>query len=171
MTRAVSASHLSSALSLFTLVLLLSGCGFQPRGQGGNLPGIPSPLYITGIDRYSPLHRELVAQLHRADASTTGTAADSAAVLLIREHDSDARVLTLDSRNKAVEYELEESLRFELRSPDEQVLAEPQTVRVLRIQFRPSDAILASRRESELLREDMRRELARRVLHRIAAQR
>ena len=44
-------------------------------------------------------------------------------------------------------------------------------MRVLRIQFRPSEAILASRRESELLRKDMRRELAQRILQRIAAQR
>ena len=44
--------------------------------------------------------------------SVSATAADSAAVLLIRKYRSDSRVLTLDSRNKAVELELEESARF-----------------------------------------------------------
>ena len=171
MPRAVPASRLCSALSLLTLVLVLGGCGFQPRGHGAGLDRIPSPLHITGIDRYSALHRELVAQLQRADVSTSETSADSAAILLIHKYRSDARVLTLDSRNKAIELELEESARFELRSPDQRVMAEPQTVRVLHIQFRPPETILASRREAELLRKDMRRDLAQRVLRRGAAQR
>ncbi len=170
MPRAVPASRVSFALSLLLLVSLLSGCGFQPRGQGGGLERIPSPVHIAGINRYSNLHRELVAQLQRAGVSTTATAADSALILLIREHEGDTRVLTVDSRNKTVERELEEWTRFELQKPDREVLADPQTVRVLRIQFRPPETILASRREAALLREDMRRELAQRVLQRVAAQ-
>ena len=171
MPRTVPARRLSLALSLLAVLVALGGCGFQPRGQGTDLDRIPSPLHIAGIDRYSPLHRELVAQLQRADVSTSDSAADSAAVLLIRKYSSDARVLTLDSRNKAVELELEESARFEVRSPDQQTVAGPQTVRVLHIQFRPPETILAAQREATLLREDMRRELAQRVLRRVAAQR
>jgi outer membrane lipopolysaccharide assembly protein LptE/RlpB len=58
-----------------------------------------------------------------------------------------------------------------VRNRDGEPLAEPQTVRVLRIQFQPATDILARRREAELQREDMHRELAQRVLQRVAAQR
>lgn len=171
MSRPVPIRRLYSLLSLLTLAVAIGGCGFQPRGHSGALGDMPSPVHIAGIDRFSALHRELVSQLQRAGASITASSADSAVVLLIRDLESDARLLTVDSRNKAVEYELEESARFEIRSPDQQVPVKPQTVRVLRIQFQPPEAILASEREATLLRKDMRRELAQRMLQRVAAQR
>ena len=171
MPRLVLISRLYSLLSLVALAAIIGGCGFQPRGHEGELGSMPSPVYIAGIGRFSPLHRELVAQLQRAGVATSATSADSAVVLLIRDLESDSRLLTVDSRNRAVEFELEESARFEIRSPDQQVPAKLQRVRVLRIQFQPPETILASQREAALLREDMRRELAQRMLQRVAAQR
>lgn len=158
-----------ATLILTALMLTLAGCGFQPRGQVSGVQGVPSPLHVSGINRFSALGRELSKQLRTAGVAES--ADGSATVLHISRWNTDARVLSVDSRNKAVEYELEETARFELRTPNQQVVPESQTVRVLRIQFRPSDAVLGSSREAELLREDMRRELVQRMLQRIAAQR
>lgn len=156
-----------------TLVLaalqLLAGCGFQPRGEGAGVAGVPSPLRVSGVSRFSALGRELSRQLRTAGVVESSDR--SATLLHIIKRDADSRVLSVDSRNKAVEFELEEAARFQLRTPDNQPLTEPQTVRVLRIQYRPRDAVLGSSTEAELLREDMRRELVQRMLQRIAAQR
>ena len=156
-------------LILTALQLALAGCGFQPRGQVSGVQGVPSPLHVSGISQFSALGRELSRQLRATGVaeSTDG----NATVLHITRWDTDSRVLSVDSRNKAVEFELEEAARFALRTSEGQALGEPQTVRVLRIQYRPSDAVLGSGREAELLREDMRRELVQRMLQRIAAQR
>lgn len=158
------------AVLLIAATLLIGGCGFQPRGQAAALAGIPSPLHISGISPYSNLGREFSTQLQRAGVATSPSVAGSALVLRIRDYEVDARVLTVDSRNRAVENELEHSLRFELRSPDDRVIAEAQTVRVLRIQLTPRETILANRRGAAQLREDMEQELAQRVLQRVAAQ-
>lgn len=162
--------RLTNKLLVAGILIVLAGCGFQPRGQVQGVSGIPSPLHVSGIRTYSALHRELKKQLEQVGVSVAANAAGSAAVLHIRKHDSDRRVLSVDSRNKTVENELEESARFELRSPDRQeVLATEQTARVLRIQFAPRETVLGNRREEDLLRQDMRRELAQRILQRIAA--
>ena len=84
--------------------------------------------------------------------------------------DRDRRLLSVNSRNRAVEYELIESATFGLRSKAGQQLVAPQRVTVLRIQYRPELAVLGSDREAVLLRQDMREELAGRMIQRLSAQ-
>ncbi len=167
--RASPAQHFPPRLAVLLLALLVAGCGFQPRGQALRLSGIPAPLLISGIPPYSPLQRALARELEAAGMAVTGERAQSAAVLSVGRWRSERRVLSVDSRNKAVEYELAESARFALRSADGRELVPAQTARVLRIQFQPGDAILASDREAELVREDMRAELAAQIVRRLAA--
>lgn len=79
-------------------------------------------------------------------------------------------MLSVDSRNKASEYELEESARIRVtRGSIAGSEGDEETVRVMRIQFRPSAGVLSGERESELLRRDMVRELAQKILARVAA--
>lgn len=156
-------------LAVLLLALLIAGCGFQPRGQAPRLSGVPDPILISGILPSSPLQRALVRELEAAGATVTATRAESAAVLDIGRLRSARRVLSVDSRNKAVEYELAESARFALHSAGGRELVPAQTAQVLRIQFRPGDAILASDREAELVREDMREELAAKIVRQLVA--
>ncbi|MCB1802567.1 MAG: hypothetical protein KDI82_12820 [Gammaproteobacteria bacterium] len=169
MPRATLRSFLPYLIVTALMLTAVTGCGFQPRGSTAGLNSVPSPLYISGIGRYSALHRAIERELVRSGGSLAQSAADSSVVLHVIRHESDARVLSVDGRNKAVENELEELARIEVRR-GATLVAEPQTVRVLRIQFRPSSEILASERESEQVRDDMRRELAQRILQRVAAQ-
>lgn len=159
----------AARLLLLLAALGIAGCGFQPRGQTLALGGIPSPLHVTGLTAYSPLQRELASQLDAAGASLSETAAGAAAVLRISDARSGSRVLSVNSRNKAVEFELEESATFSLRAADGRELATEQTVRTLRILFQPEDAVLGSSREAELLRGDMRRQLVESIIRRLAA--
>ncbi|HPE79789.1 MAG: hypothetical protein H6961_05350 [Chromatiaceae bacterium] len=161
----------ATGLLLLLATLGLTACGFQPRGQAVMLSGVPSPLHIAGLTPYSPLQRELANQLEASGASLSETAAGAAAVLRISDWRSGSRVLSVNSRNKAVEYELEESATFALRTADGREPVAPQTVRTLRILFQPEDAVLGSSREAELLRADMRRQLVDSIVRRLAATR
>lgn len=153
------------------LALLIGGCGFQPRGGEADvrLQRIPQPLKITGIGRYSALHQALRRQAGIAGLATAAPGENAAAILHITDRKRTRRVLSLDDRNKAVEYELELSVRIRLQQ-DGVTRVEPQLVRVLRILYRPTTAVLGGNREESLLREDMREDLAEQVLQRIANQ-
>ncbi|MCB1787805.1 MAG: hypothetical protein H6953_07050 [Chromatiaceae bacterium] len=157
---------------LFALGLLLatSGCGFQLRGQAGT-NGVPDPLYISGISPITDLHRELRRQMDAAGIALADSAAAAQASLVINAWERDARVLSVDSRNKAVEYELEEIVVFTLRGHDGDEWLPATTERVVRIQYRPPTSVLGSARESELQRQDMLSELVTRILRRAAAAR
>ena len=152
------------------LSLLLSACGFQPRGQVPQLQNLPQPVYISGVQAYSPLHRELSSQLRQAGVALAGDGKSAASLLRIHDRSSRRRVFSVDSNNRAVEFELEESLRFSLRHAAQGELIEDQTVRVLRILYRPGSEVLAREREETQLREDMRRELVGRIIRRLQAQ-
>lgn len=156
-------------IALCCIALLLHGCGFAPRGETLRLAGVPSPTFISGIAAHTPLHRELGYRLQAAGKTLASARSEAAAVLRLDELRSESRLLSVDSRNRAVEYELEESVRFGLFASDGTRLLEEQTVRVLRIQYQPQEALLASTREAELQRADMRRELADRIVRRLAA--
>jgi len=152
------------------LSLLLGGCGFQPRGQATDAAAMPSPVFIAGISPYSDLARELRRQLAIAGVDVATSAAEGAAVLRIARWDRDSRLLSVNSRNRAIEYELEEAAVFSLHAQDGSELVGEQGAQVTRIQYRPETAVLGSSREAELLRGDMRRELAERIVRRLAAQ-
>lgn len=160
-------------ITLFITVLamlLVYGCGFQPRGHSTAGGDMPSPVYISGIATFSDLHRELYRQLKIAGAEIAPSAAEGTYILQISDVDRDRRLLSVNSRNRAVEYELIESATFGLRSKAGQQLVAPQRVTVLRIQYRPELAVLGSDREAVLLRQDMREELAGRIIQRLSAQ-
>ena len=161
---------IATRLILITLLLSLAACGFQPRGAVPQLDNLPGPLFISGIDKYTPLHRELSRQLQAAGVSLSDSAGNAASLLRVRDHKQRRRVMSVDSTNQAVEYELEESLQFSVRHPSRGDIVADQTVRVLRVLYRPSGEVLAREREEEQLREDMRRDLVGRMLTRIKAQ-
>ena len=166
------AHYPATAYFLLALALLsISACGFQPRGQAMGLAGVPNPVHISGIASFSDLYRELSRQLKIAGAQIAPTGAESASTLHITGVEQDIRLLSVNSRNRAVEYELIAAATFSLRTANGQELVAPQQVRALRIQYRPEIAVLGSSREAELLRQNMREELAGRIVRRLTAQR
>jgi LPS-assembly lipoprotein len=155
--------------SLLALALLLNGCGFALRGQQAELTRLPDPVFITGIRPYRELHREITDALRLAGATITPVAAN-ALVLRIEEPRSERRVFSVDRRNKVLEYELEESFVFRVNAPDRHELIPPQRLRSLRIHLNPDVEVLGRNREEDLLRADMRRDLAQRLVERLSAQ-
>ena len=169
MTRPLATLHQYVGHGLVLLLsLALTACGFQPRGTTVDLSSLPSPLYIGGIARHTDIHRELRKQLQRSGMPLAESAQDGALILRISDHEADTRLLSVDSRNRGIEYELEERASMAVYDHEGKQLMAPQQIRTLRIWFRPPVGILGSGREATLLRNDMREEIAQRVINRLA---
>jgi LPS-assembly lipoprotein len=151
------------------LAVLLAGCGFQLRGSAPALEAYDQPIFLAGLAPFSPLHRDLSRALQEADVQLSDAAA-GASVLRVSDYESTRRVLSVDSRNKVVEFELEESFRFSLHSADGVERAPSQRLRTLRIYLNPEIQVLGRATEEELLRADMRRELAQQLVTRLSHQ-
>jgi len=151
------------------VVLLLSlglgACGFQPRGELPAL-GALSPLQLQGLDRFDPLHPELTRALQQAGIELA--AGNEANRLMISDRHSGREELTTDIRNRAVEYQLTESLRYRLLKAGSAQASEKRLIRVERILYDPGTSLLAKRNEEEVLRVEMRQALIRQLIQQLA---
>jgi outer membrane lipopolysaccharide assembly protein LptE/RlpB len=163
-------SALRPVILLLILAGLLYGCGFQPRGQDTAVGQLPAKVLIKGLASYDPLYRSLAGALSRAGSTVVSETTEADVQLSFSDHFYERRVLTLDRRAKVIEYELEEAIQFRLNDPKGDTRIEDQRVRVLRTVFAPPSGVLGYSREIDEVRENMRRDLSRRILNRIAAQ-
>jgi len=154
---------------IVTLALLQSSCGFQLRGAIPTLGPAYNPIFIAGLSQSHPIHRELKKQLTRSGASVTADSSNAKSIISITGYRQDERVLSVDNRNKAVEYELEEKLDFEVRNAQNDILIKKQHLRILRISLQ-AIAIVSRKNEEADLRKDMRTDLTRRIITQLAAQ-
>jgi len=153
------------------LLLALQGCGFQLRGSNtAILPESLSPLLIEGLGGNDTTRRQLRSLLQQSGLQLTQKRGQASSVLLLQDRQSKRRVIAIDSGGKVVEYELYESLRFELSDSAGKALIDAQRVAILRTHLNPEIDVLGKQQEEQILRQEMRRDLADQILRRISAQ-
>ncbi|MDX1344521.1 MAG: hypothetical protein R3179_01395 [Sedimenticolaceae bacterium] len=153
---------ISFRLLVLLLVSLLAGCGFHLRDS--DALARHAPLYLEGIDRYSPLSRRLRSTLTASGIEVVGSRESAKAVLKIRDLGENQRVITVDSRGKATEYMLIRKLIVSLAAPDGAELVGEQGVGVRRSWIEVGKTGLAGRREAAELRVEMLDELSMSIL-------
>ena len=145
------------------LLLLLSGCGFALRGSA-DLPAALQTMIVAGEEE----NGELLQEVRRAlrNSGVTIVEADSPYVLRIGRETSGERVVSVNSNARAGEYELEMNLLFQLSQGGTAVLG-PDTVSLSRVDLTDPENAVAKEEEAELIRSELRRELAQQLLRRL----
>ena len=158
---------------LLLLLLLLGGCGFQLRGTGPATTPLPadlSPLQLRGLVASDPTRAELAMLLRSSGVTLASGGATAASVLQLSDRQSRRRVIAVDSDGKVLEYELFESLQFELRDGAGNSRLQAQRVAIERSHLNPGVQVLGKESEEQTLRREMRRDLAGQIVNRLAAQ-
>ena len=157
---------LGSALA--ATVALLSGCGFHLRG--------PQALDFATVHINVPEQSEFGAQLRRLIA-TTGTtrveedAARAEARLQILANDRGREILSLTGAGKVREYQLVQSLRFQLLDRAGKVLIPPTSLSARREYTFDDSQVLGKEQEEALLYRDMQNDLVQQLMRRLGAAR
>jgi LPS-assembly lipoprotein len=149
--------------------LALSACGWQLRGVSSLPPDI-SPVYIQGRTPFAPIDRYLSRQLEAAGAELADSRSQASSVLRILGSDAGRRLLTVDGQGKGLEYELFETLEFDLTDRTGTELVPPQRLLARQALLNPEIETLGKAREQEDLRDAMREDLAIRAVDRLGAQ-
>ncbi|HEX7026492.1 MAG TPA: LPS assembly lipoprotein LptE [Gammaproteobacteria bacterium] len=157
-----------------TVASLLTACGFHLRGSpelAGNR-ALPAEMAVTVIEAPSQTS-ELVRQLKRALRSAEVVVADAedqpGAARLSLSEELDRRVLSVDSEGRAVEYELNYTVTFQVSRDDIAWEMPPQSITLTRDYYFDRLEALAASRQEEMLRRNMQQEMARLILDRIRA--
>lgn len=146
---------------LLLLVLLgVSACGWQLRGW--NAASTVSSLHLVTQDRYAPLTLALRETMQQQDIEDTQAAPLQ---LHVGKEQLRKRIVAVTSIGSPSQYELSLSVDYQYRlASEEQAKTLPRTLSVFRaFDFDPSNTVAKTQEEKTLL-EEMRRELALRIL-------
>ena len=159
---------LRSVLVIGLALLLLSACGFKLRG-GVELPAVLQDTYIESENPFTGMARSLRTELEIAGANVLEDRAAATAILVIHNERSENRVLSVGSSGRATEYELYDEVGFSLQDPDGKPLVKAQTLSQTRDVVFDENELLGKVSEAEGIHRQMRANLARQMIMRIAA--
>ncbi len=144
--------------------LLVSSCGFHPRGMS---EVTFKTLSIQGSNL--SVSRELRQTLKSNGIKVLDKLDETALMLEMLNESNEKRILSLSGGGTVKEYELVYKLNFRTRLPNDPVWSEPQTVQSRRNFSYDDKALLAKLDEENKLNADMRSEVVREIMRRLSA--
>ena len=161
-----------SVNSIFRFVLLtvliasLSACGFKLRGAY-QLPETLQKIYVQGSTS-SDLVKEL-KEILGYSAVVVAKRSEASAVLNIIKEELERRTLSVDSRGKIREAELQYSVIFSVIDSDGVLLLEKETVMLERDYIDDENDVIGRSNEAGIITRDLKRDAAQRIVRRLQA--
>lgn len=149
--------------------VLASGCGFHLRGK------IPLPEKLEVIAVTTPathaidvadVKEEMVSALEAGGAQVVSDPASARAVLDMYEVNFDRKVRTIDTRGKVTGYILRYDIKYRVVDAEGKQLRDTHLALQRDYNFDP-EQILQAEEEEDSLREDMVKELTRRIMRQL----
>ena len=166
----VLAMNLLRFFIIMLFVSVVSGCGFQLRGELGLSKEI-SPLYLERNGAFE-LARELKLLLVTNNISVTDNLGESNSQLTLLREEKNRRVLTIDGDGRAREYLLTYTIIFTVntgRFTKKESNEKSESISLTRSLLFDPEAVLAVANESEVLYKNMQRNAARLILLKLQA--
>lgn len=156
------------AVGILLIPLIIpAACGFKLRGSY-SLPAIMQLTYLKANQPYSEMTRALKRYLKASGVKVQDEAIGEAAVLDIMENSVQRRVLSVDERGRAREYEINYRVTFSLiHNAYDGAILEQHLELERDYLFDPENALAADAEERLLLRS-MAHEMARLIMTRLA---
>jgi len=152
------------------LVLLLcigpASCGFHLRGTAGESFALDR-VHVAASTRFPELGRELARQLRQSGAEVVADG-DAVAVIELVDEQLRRRAVTSTGSGSVAQYELDLTATFAVRR-GASVLVPTTTLSGKRIYSFDPDSLVGNSEEEELLTNEMRRDVAARILRRVDA--
>lgn len=156
-------------LVLLACFLSLQACGFHLRGAY-QLPEAMATTFIETTNDNSELIGFLKRTLMASNVELVESKDSAQAQLRVVAEKQSKRVLSVDSRGRAREYELSYSVDFEL-TVDEAVLIQQQRLTLTRDFLFDTEDVLGKGREEAMLIRDMQQDMVRLIMLRLQAAR
>lgn len=152
----------SPKLTVACLCLLLAACGYQLQSYD-RLPAEMQQTFLQAGNHYSPFYRQLRRALDDAGITLTSDPSQATATLVISKDDTGQRLVTISAQNQPLEFEVFYEISYLVKSKDGALLP-LQVISVTRDYTYDQTIVLGKRQEEEILREELARDLVRRVL-------
>lgn len=156
---------LRRSLILVLSALLIAGCGWRLRGSMTLPPGIDA-IYLRASD--APLIQEhMVELLRNNDVRVVDGPSQAQLIIDLQRYDEERRVVSVGANTRVSEYELIVEATFSISDAEGRELLKDAEATLIRSYQYDQNSILAMEAEERLIREEMRRELARQIIGRL----
>jgi LPS-assembly lipoprotein len=149
-----------SALCL--LGMSLAACGFHLQGRAP-LPAQVKTPYLEAPDRQSEFVQSLRHALLSNGAQLMTDKGNASAVISILQDQVTRRVVSVSAANQPNQYEITQTVRVSVTAADKELLPAQEIVATRTFSF-SEPLLLAKGHEEDVLRQDMARDLADRVM-------
>lgn len=166
LNRSMGPAGLRAALAGMVLGALLAGCGFQPRAHV-SMGDAAGSLYL---DAPPALLLDLESALAGSAVQRSSSREGADAVLVVASERFERRVLSVDPHDGSErEAELAYTVEFRIGRGGESSAMDEQRISILRDFLYTPEEVVSKEREEDLIREELRREAAARILRRLEA--
>ena len=166
MTMAISGA-VPARLLLCCLIIMLASCGFQLRGSY-QLPEVMQTTYLETPNENSELVRALRRSL-QSNVKLVSSRQQAQASLRLFNEQHNKRILSVDTRGRAREYEINYKISFELTVAGDDKVYEIQHLSLQRDFAFDVEDVLATDREPATLLSDMQQDMVRLIMLRLQA--
>jgi len=151
-----------AALGLACVAVMLAACGFHLQGHTP-LPAVVKTPYLEAPDRQSDFVAGLRHELLTNGAQLMPEKGKSSAVISVLQDQMVRRVVSVSAANQPNQYEITYTVRVAVTAGDKQLLPAQDVIETRTYSF-SEPLLLAKGNEEDVLREDMARSLADRVM-------
>ena len=148
------------------IVSMLSACGFHLRGDY-QLPPQMTNTYIKTANKNSELFRALKRMLKASDIHIVESPQQAQAILTLDDEKQSKRVLSVDEKGRAREYEINYQVRFGVTTDMNDFLIPQQTIQMQGDFLFDTEDVLGKGREEATLIKDMQHDVVRLIMLRI----
>lgn len=145
------------------LPVLLYGCGFHLRGQYQLNPALEKTWVQTAAEN-SELVRQLRRQLRASGVALVKSADQASAVLRLSDEKQTRRVVSVDARGRAREYQISYSISFEVEGRGNDFALPQDSVSLTRDYLFDTEDVLGKGREEASLVKDMQQDIVRLIM-------
>ncbi len=145
------------------MALLLSACGYHLRGAF-ELPANMKNVYVEGGS--GPLREQFKQVIRGSSAQFADSRKGAGIVIKIFNEDFNRRVLSLSSRGKSNEFELDYKLDYEFANAGDAQLMERQSVEIRREYYNDQQFMIAKDQEEAVIRNEMYQQAVRTIVNR-----
>lgn len=155
-------------IAVLCALLLLSSCGFKPRGAVPLAPPLHS-LYLETSDPYGQLARYLTQYLRASGVNIVASAKAAETVLEILSETTGQQLLSVGGTQQTRQYSLTLTVSFQITDPLGRVLVPAQSVTQSRTIPIQSNQILGGSNEANNLYRQMRQSIVYDIMTRLGS--
>jgi len=163
--------QLTRSILLLACASLLTACGFQLRGTGDNTVVVPDTwksMYLVTGNPNSEFSREIVSRFAANGVQWAVERSTANYSLVLNPERFQQRNLSLNSEARAAEFELTMSSNFTILDANKLEVMPKTDVAVIKQMENDPRNVVGKAEEVRLLKGEMRAELARQIMRRIA---